>query len=64
MVWYNPLTWFQSEETPSTTAPMLGPATAPADMSGSPYGGRKGKKTRRARKGSKRSRTGKRSTRS
>jgi hypothetical protein len=47
-VWYNPLSWFKSE---TEQAPLVAPATpAPAPLGG-PYGGRKGRKSRKVRRG-------------
>ena len=60
MVWYNPMTWFSSqEETPAPEKMAYGETPAPG-----PYGGRK--KTRRSKKAkaTKRRRTGKSSSRS
>lgn len=47
MVWYNPMTWFSSEE----PAPMVMTQAPPAPLGG-PYGGKK-RKTRRGKKAAK-----------
>jgi len=53
MVWYNPFTWGQTEETaPAAPAPAAAPAAAPV------YGARRRKTHRRGRKASRRSRSG------
>ena len=60
MVWYNPMTWFSSTpEDQTMQSPMPMATSEPAPMGG-PYGGKKSRKTRRAKKGGKRhAKTGK-----
>lgn len=63
MAWYDPRSWFSSASADTSVETPTAEA-APAPLGG-PYGGKKSRKTRRAKKAaSKRGRTGKKSSRS